>query len=573
MTPQTLLKIWIEKVKDDNDLKSELKLLQDTAEIEDRFYRDLEFGTGGLRGLIGAGTNRMNIYTVGKATQGLANYLNQKREHHSVAIAYDSRIKSAEFAKRAAGVLAANGIDAHVFQELMPTPTLSYAVRALSCDAGIVITASHNPAAYNGYKVYGSDGCQITLEMANEVLNEIKRVDPFEDVNHEGFDEALNNGRIHWIPDGLVKNYIDEISEESLVSEKSNKEDLKIVYTPLHGAGLRCVVDILKKNGYTDLEVVESQKLPDGRFPTCPYPNPEVKEALKEGLRVCREVNADILLATDPDCDRVGIAVRSCQDFELLSGNEVGILLLDYICKRKAESRSMPKRPVCIKTIVTTDMVYPIAETHEVEVMEVLTGFKFIGETIGELEKAGRVDDYILGFEESYGYLTSTKVRDKDAVNASLLIVEMAAYHAKENKTLLDAMTDLYEKYGYYHNLLSSYDFPGKTGMETMNRFMEGLRNKTPKNLTGLKITTVTDYLNSNIVKMGQFVGKVNLPSSNVIRLEIGNIASVVVRPSGTEPKLKAYISTKLHSRTQSADLANLLKEALGQMVGEYQPR
>ena len=426
--------LWKNQSLSDNDLTDELNsICKNSEEIKDRFYKDLTFGTGGLRGIIGAGTNRINVYTIAKATQGLANYLKKNFSKTKVAIAYDSRIKSDLFAKEAARVLAANKIKVFIYKELMPTPALSFAVRHLKCHAGIVITASHNPAEYNGYKVYGNDGCQITIDTANAVLKEINKIDIFNDVKRMTFDEAVDKKIINYIDEKDIQAFLNAVSTQSLNKNLSNKENLNIVYTPLNGSGLKCVTETLKMNGFSNITVVSTQEKPDGNFPTCPYPNPEIKEALQEGLKLCEKINADILLATDPDCDRVGIAVKYQNEYKLLSGNEVGVLLFDYICKIRLKNNAMPSNPVCIKTIVTTDMIYPIAQKYGVRIIDVLTGFKFIGEQIGLLEKSGQDNQYIFGFEESYGYLSGTHVRDKDAVNASLLICEMTAFYKNQN--------------------------------------------------------------------------------------------------------------------------------------------
>ena len=416
--------LWRNQNLADNDLIDELNsICENSEEVKDRFYKDLTFGTGGLRGIIGVGTNRINIYTIAKATQGLANYLKKNFSKAKVAVAYDSRIKSDLFAKEAARVLAANNIKVFIYKELMPTPALSFAVRHLKCHAGIVITASHNPAEYNGYKVYGSDGCQITLGTANAVLKEINKIDIFNDVKRMNFDDAVDKKIINYIEEKDIQAFLNAVSTQTLNKNIANKENLNIVYTPLNGSGLKYVTKALKMNGFSNINVVPSQENPDGNFPTCPYPNPEIKEALQEGLKLCEKINADILIATDPDCDRVGIAVKYQDKYQLLSGNEVGVLLFDYICKTRMKNNSMPSNPVCIKTIVTTDMIYPIAQKYRVKIIDVLTGFKFIGEQIGLLEKIDQDNEYIFGFEESYGYLSGTYVRDKDAVNASLLIL------------------------------------------------------------------------------------------------------------------------------------------------------
>lgn len=549
--------LWKNQSLSDNDLVVELEsIAQNEEEIKDRFYQELTFGTGGLRGIIGAGTNRINIYTIAKATQGLAAYLKKKSTKPSVAIAYDSRVKSDVFAKEAACVLAANRIKVYIYRELMPTPALSFAVRHLKCSAGIVITASHNPCEYNGYKVYGKDGSQITLDAASSVFTEINKVDIFNTVKRIDFDKALDKGLIKFIEEKDVETYLELVSAQTLNKDLPNKSDLKIVYTPLNGAGLRCVTRTLSDNGFSNVTVVPSQEKPNGTFPTCPYPNPEVKEALQEGLKVCSKNNADILVATDPDCDRVGIAVKHHSEYKLLSGNEVGILLFDYICKTRVKNGTMPKDPVCIKTIVTTDMVYPIAQKYGVRVIDVLTGFKFIGEQIGLLEALGNVEQYIFGFEESYGYLSGSYVRDKDGVNASLLICEMAAFYRNQNLTLVDVLNNLYQEFGYYKNVLKSYEFKGISGFVNMQLIMNQFRTNTPSALNGKSILFVYDYLNGVKTSANRQREKILLPPSDVLKFEMSDNCSVVIRPSGTEPKLKVYISVASKYKENTDKLA-----------------
>ena len=535
--------LWKNQNLLDEDLTDELNSIFDNSEeINDRFYKDLTFGTGGLRGIIGAGTNRINIYTIAKASQGLAAFLNKNFCNAKVAIAYDSRIKSELFAKESARVLAANKIQVFLFDELMPTPALSFVVRHLNCTAGIVITASHNPAEYNGYKVYGNDGCQITIDTANAVFDEINNVDIFNDVKRVDFNEAIDKKIIKYIDDSVIQEFFAAVSRQSLNRELVNKENLNIVYTPLNGSGLKCVTETLKINGFSQINIVTSQEKPNGFFPTCPYPNPEVKEALYEGIKLCKKVKADILLATDPDCDRIGIAVKHKNEYIMLSGNEVGVLLFDYICKIRSKNKTMPSNPLCIKTIVTTDMIYPIAKKYGVEVLDVLTGFKFIGEQIGLLEKNGDIDRYIFGFEESYGYLSGTYVRDKDAVNAALLICEMATYYQNQNLTLVDALHQLYLEFGYYRNILKCFSFEGIAGFKKMQAIMKQLRENPPANIYGKTIESFFDYLNR--IKVSNNASEpISLPSSDVLKFNLKDNTSIVIRPSGTEPKLKVYIS------------------------------
>lgn len=524
---------WNTQELDDEDLITELNNIKESeTEIFDRFYRNLEFGTGGLRGVIGVGTNRMNIYTVAKATQGYSNYLKKQTASPSVAIAYDSRIKSDVFAKVAAEVFAANGVRVYIYPELMPTPSLSFAVRHLKCSGGIVITASHNPSKYNGYKVYGSDGCQITTEAAASILAEIEAVDIFKAVKNCSFEEALAQEKVTYIGDQVVREYLNAVSSLTLCEDETDK-GFSIVYTPLNGAGLRCVTQVLKENGFTNISVVKEQEKPDGRFLTCPYPNPEIREALELGLRDAKKLGSDLLLATDPDCDRVGIAVRSNEDYVLLSGNEVGMLLLDYICKRRIALNKMPKNPILVKTIVTIDMANRIAEDYGVQVIDVLTGFKFIGEQIGLLEAKGEEDRFIFGFEESYGYLTGGYVRDKDAVDGSLMICEMFAYYKNQGLSMIDVLNDLYQRYGYCLNTLHSYTFEGAEGFQKMQTIMQELRKTSLKETAGRKVIEVRDYLE----------GINQLPKSDVLKYMLESNTSIVIRPSGTEPKLKVYLS------------------------------
>ncbi len=543
----TLYAEWMEKAVQDPDLKTELISIDGKAEeISDRFYRDLEFGTGGLRGVIGAGTNRMNIYTVGKATQGLANYLkNTGKADLSVAIAYDSRIKSDVFARHAASIFAANGIKANIYPELMPTPMLSFAVRALGCDAGIIVTASHNPAKYNGYKVYGSDGCQVTLNAAEQILSEIEKLDIFSDVKTVDFDKAVSDGSISYIGQEVIDDYIANVKKQSIHPELCAASGLKVVYTPLNGAGNKPVRRILKEIGITDVTVVKEQEMPDGNFTTCPYPNPEIREALELGLKLCEQVKPDLLLATDPDSDRVGIAVPDGDGYVLFTGNEVGALLLEYICRERIAKGTMPKAPVAVKTIVTTEIVRKIAAKYGVQLIDVLTGFKFIGEQIGFLEAKGEADRYIFGFEESYGYLAGSYVRDKDAVVGSMLICEMAAFYRSKGISLVQARADMYKEYGYYCNKLENFAFEGESGMKKMNGIMDTLRTDYPKTVAGKKVIGLADYKQS--VKYDLVSGEqevLTLPKSNVITLYLEDDASIVIRPSGTEPKIKLYYTT-----------------------------
>ena len=555
MTEKELYTLWCENAKDDPDLCTELESIKDDNDaIVDRFYRDLEFGTGGLRGVIGAGTNRMNIYTVRRATQGFADYLNQEYTNPSVAISYDSRIKSDVFSKAAAEVLAANGIKVHIYSELMPTPCLSWATRALKCQGGIMVTASHNPAKYNGYKVYGEDGCQITLRGAEIILEKINSLDMFTGVKTSSFDEELAKGNISYIGQDVIEDFYKHVLAEGINTDLCASSGLKVVYTPLNGTGNKPVREILKRIGITDVTVVKEQENPDGNFTTCPYPNPEIREALEVVLRYCNEVKPDLLLATDPDCDRVGIAVPDGNGgYALFSGNEVGALLLEYICQQRIKKGTMPENPIAVKTIVTTDIVNLIGKEYGVEIINVLTGFKFIGEQIGLLEAKGEEKRYIWGFEESYGYLSGSYVRDKDAVDASMLICEMAAYYRTQGITLLQARENMYKKYGFFYQTLYSFTFEGASGMKKMADIMENLRNAHPTEIAGLKVIRFDDYKlsTSKNVVTGE-VTELTLPKSNVLAFFLEGGSKVIVRPSGTEPKVKAYITSKQDTREEA---------------------
>ena len=558
---------WLSQPLDDPDLTEELKSIQGQEdEINDRFYRELEFGTAGLRGVIGAGTNRMNVYTVRKATQGLSNYLLKHAEGkpQSVAIAYDSRIKGVLFSKESAAVLAANGIKAYIYPQLMPTPALSYAVRHLKCDAGICVTASHNPAKYNGYKAYGSDGCQITADMADGITQEIGALDIFADVKKMDFEEGRKQGLIEYIGDETMGAFLDDVYKESLTGDASN---LKLVYTPLNGAGRVCVLRILERIGIKDVTVVPEQEYPDGNFPTCPYPNPEFREALQKGLELCEKVQPDLLLATDPDSDRVGIAVNQGGEFKLMTGNEVGILLLDFIARVKQEQGKLPAHPVAVTTIVSTDMVDPIAQHYSIEMRRCLTGFKYIGDIIAELEeKEGNADSYLLGFEESYGYLSGGYVRDKDAVDGSMLICQMASYYKRQGKTLVDVMNELYETYGYYQNATLNFAFEGEDGMKTMQKIMDTLRQEPPAEIAGTKVVGRSDYLLSQ--SYGDKEGVIDLPKSNVLEYRMENGCKLIVRPSGTEPKIKIYLSGKGATMEESLAEIEKMKAAAPGLLG-----
>ena len=529
---------WLKLAAADADVSEELRRMDET-QMEDAFYRDLSFGTGGLRGVIGAGTNRMNIYTVAKASRGLSDYLKKNFSTPSVVIGYDSRIKSELFAKMAAGVFAANGVTVNIWPALMPVPTVSFAVRYLGASAGVMITASHNPSKYNGYKVYGADGCQITTEAAGEILAEIQKLDIFSDVRTGDFDAAVAAGEIRYIPEEVYTAFVEAVKKQSVLFGEEVNKNVAIVYSPLNGSGLKPVTRTLKEMGYTNITVVKEQEQPDGHFPTCPYPNPEIKEAMALGMEYARKCNADLLLATDPDCDRAGIAVKNRSgEYELLTGNQVGLLLLDYICQQRVKHGKMPADPVMVKTIVTMDMGELIAKHYGVRTVNVLTGFKFIGEQIGKLEKQGKADSYIFGFEESYGYLTGTYVRDKDGVNGAYMICEMFSYYASRGLTLTDKLEELYKTYGYCLNTLHSYTFEGSAGFAKMQAIMQEFRSGIGS-FGGKRVVKLLDYA----------PGIDGLPRSDVLKFLLEDNCSVVVRPSGTEPKLKLYISVSAKDR------------------------
>lgn len=563
MKEKELYSLWCENAKADPDLLTELESIRNDDEaINDRFYRDLEFGTGGLRGVIGAGTNRMNIYTVKRATQGFADYLNQEYKNPSVAVSFDSRIKSDVFSKAAAEVLAANGIKVHIYTELMPTPCLSFAVRKLKCQGGIMVTASHNPAKYNGYKVYGEDGCQITLRGAEIIINKINSLDMFNDVKSSDFDEEVAKGNICYIGDDVIEAFYEKVLAEGINTELCSSSGLRVVYTPLNGTGNKPVREILKRIGITDVTVVKEQENPDGNFTTCPYPNPEIREALEVGLRYCNEVKPDLLLATDPDCDRVGIAVPDGDGYALFSGNEVGAMLLEYIASQRIEKSTMPENPIAVKTIVTTDIVNSIGKEYGVEIIDVLTGFKFIGEQIGILEAKGEENRYIFGFEESYGYLSGSYVRDKDAVNASMLICEMAAYYRTKGISLIQARENMYNKYGMFYQTLYSFTFEGESGMKKMDSIMTSLRENPPTEIAGIPVVKFDDYKasTSKNISSGE-VTEITLPKSNVLAFFLDGGSKVIVRPSGTEPKIKTYLTAKQPTKAKAEILEKKLHE------------
>ena len=559
---------WCRQVKEDY-LLEELNAIKDNdREIEDRFLLNLEFGTAGLRGVLGAGTNRMNIYTVAKATQGLANYLLSEEEHPKVAISYDSRNRSREFAKISARVLAANGIKVYIYSTLMPVPMLSFAVRNTGSSAGIMVTASHNPAKYNGYKVYGPDGCQMTSESADKVLGEINKLDIFKDIKKVDFEKALEEKTIEYTPDSVINAYYEWCLGQMMRKDIFKKEPLQLVYTPLNGAGNLPVRHVLKTAGLENISVVKEQEMPNGNFPTCPYPNPEIKEAMALGLEQAKREKADILIATDPDCDRVGIAVKEAGDYIMLTGNQVGILLVDYIAKTRKELGTLPENPILVKSIVTSSLADRVAKSHGVETVNVLTGFKYIGDTIKKLEEKGEKDRFILGFEESYGYLVGTEVRDKDAVVATLVICEMAAYYRSIGSSVYKALQEIYQKLGFYLNKVDSYTFEGLRGMDKMKEIMSALRANPLMKLGDYEVEAREDY--KTLVHKDEKTGRVTdikLPSSNILVYMLQGGHQVIIRPSGTEPKIKVYYSIKGKDRREAdmikADIDKTIKSVL----------
>lgn len=562
---------WLENAVEDKDLKAELESIKNNEdEIYDRFYTALKFGTAGLRGIIGAGTNRMNIYVVRQATQGLANYVLKKYGKGSVAISHDSRIKADLFMNEAARVLAANGIKVYITSELQPTPVLSYLVRYFKCQAGIMVTASHNPAAYNGYKAYGEDGCQMTDVAANTVYDEISKLDMFKDVKIADFDESVKSGMIEYVDDSVYDTYLEKVMEQQVNPGVCKGADLKVVYTPLNGTGNKLVRKVLGKIGVNDVVVVPEQELPDGNFTTCPYPNPEIKEALAKGLELCEKEQPDLLLATDPDADRVGIAVKDYDgSYRLISGNEDGVMLTNYILSCKKASGKLPEKPVVVKTIVTTKLINKLCEKYGCELKNVLTGFKYIGEVILNLEKKHEENRYLFGFEESYGYLSGTYVRDKDAVVASMLVCEMAAYYKKQGKSLAEVIDGLYEEFGYYLNKTYSFEFGGAAGMHKMADIMTAVRDNTPKSIAGYDVVKVSDYLlrKETDVATGS-VTDIDLPKSNVIALHLADDNAVIIRPSGTEPKIKLYITSVGKDKDNASEICEKLVVASKEILG-----
>lgn len=566
MNNNELYDLWLEKAVADPDLKKELLSIKgNDDEILDRFYRELEFGTAGLRGVIGAGTNRMNYYTVGRATQGLADFLNKHFDKPSIAIGYDSRIKSEYFSVEAAKTLAANGIKVYLYKELEPTPCLSFAIRHFKTSSGIILTASHNPAKYNGYKCYNENGYQMTDEEAEETYGFIQKVDYFDGIKTMDFDEAVEKGLIEYMGQDVIDLFLDEVIKQCVNPGICEKADLNVIYTPLNGTGNKPVRKILDRIGVKKVTVVPQQENPDGNFPTCPFPNPEIKQAFECALELAKSVKPDLLLATDPDCDRVGIAVNDGNgEYQLMSGNEVGAMLLNYLLSQKKEQGKLSENSIAVKSFVSTDLAEVIAKKYNCTFKNLLTGFKYIGELITQLEKEGKADNFVMGFEESYGYLAGTHARDKDAVVASMLICEMAAYYKTKGKTLIDVMNELYDEFGYYCNTVQSYTFEGASGMQKMADIMDGLRVNVPVQFAGYKVTKIDDYKTSISTAVDtKEESKITLPKSNVLAYTLTDGNKVIVRPSGTEPKIKAYITAVGTSEDNAKEIANkLLKDA-----------
>ena len=560
-----LYALWLEKTANDPDLHAELLSIEGKEdEILDRFYRSLEFGTAGLRGVIGAGTNRMNVYTVNQATQGLASYLRDEFQNPSVAIAYDSRICSDVFARSAAGVLAANGVHVYIYPELVPTPMLSFAVRELGCSSGIIITASHNPAKYNGYKCYDPNGYQMTDEAAARTFDYIGKTDMFTGVKTMPFDQGIENGMIEYIGKDVCEKFYTQVLRQQINPGVCAEAGLRLVYTPLNGTGNKPVREILRRIGQADVSVVPEQEYPDGNFPTCPFPNPEIREAFNCALTLAAQNGADLLLATDPDCDRVGIAVLDEGEYKLLTGNEVGVLLTEYILSCRQKNGTLPKDPVVVKSFVTTELVTKVAAKYGGETRSLLTGFKYIGECITQLEEKGEADRFVVGMEESYGYLAGTHARDKDAVVASMLITEMAAYYKTQGKSLVQKMQELYGEYGMYRNTLLNFGFEGASGMEKMRQLMQDLRADAPTEIAGLPVLAVSDYQSRETTDTASGeVTPIDLPRSNVLRYALPGGSGVIVRPSGTEPKIKIYITAVAADAEQADALAGRIADSM----------
>ena len=565
-----LYDLWCKKATADKDLLPELEAVKgNEEEILDRFYKNLEFGTAGLRGVIGAGTNRMNVYTVNQATQGLADYLNADFQEPTIAIAYDSRIKSDAFARSAACVLAANGVKVYLYPELVPTPMLSYAVRTLHCSSGIILTASHNPSKYNGYKCYDPNGYQMTDEAAAKTYSYIQKVDMFDGVKTMDFDEALEKGMISYIGQEMFEGFYEAVLRAQVNPSAAAGTDLSVIYTPLNGTGNKPVREILKRIGIRDVTVVPEQEYPDGNFPTCPYPNPEIRQAFECAIALSETKKADLLLATDPDCDRVGIAVRDGDAYKLMTGNEVGAMLTEYVLSALQEQGKLPEKPIVVKTIVTSRLIAQIAAHYGAETADLLTGFKYIGELVTKLEAAGEADRFVLGMEESYGYLRGTHARDKDAVVASMLICEMAAYYKAKGMSLYEFMQSLYRRYGMYCNTVLNFGFEGAAGMETMRNMMETLRQNPPKVIAGEAVHSISDYqtrLTTDTESGAQTA--IELPRSNVLSYRLDGADGVIVRPSGTEPKIKVYITAVADSEAAAEEKAQTIGKDMEALLG-----
>lgn len=549
-------KRWKETDLLDIDLNTELDAIAcDDDAIKERFAVSLQFGTAGLRGTLGAGTNRMNIWVVRQATQGVAEWVKTQGGTQTVAISYDSRLKGWNFAREAAGVLAANGINVRIYDELMPVPALSFATRYYKCNAGIMVTASHNPAKYNGYKTYGPDGCQMTDDAVAVVYDSIQKTDVLTGAKYMPFSEGVEKGLIKFVGEDCKNGLYEAIEARQVRPGLCKSAGLKLVYSPLNGTGLVPVTHVLKDMGITDITIVPEQEYPNGYFTTCSYPNPEIYAAMEKGVELAKEVGADLMLATDPDADRVGIAMK-CPDgsYELVSGNEMGVLLLDYICAGRIEKGTMPENAVAVESIVSTPLAEKVAEHYGVELRHTLTGFKWIGDQIAKLEEAGEVDRFIFGFEESYGYLAGPYVRDKDAIIGSMLICEMAAYYRSIGSSIKQRLEEIYAQYGRYLNLVDAYEFPGLSGMDKMAGIMKGLRDNVPVEFAGKKVTKVTDYLDT---------ASTGLPKSNVLRYDLEDGSVLIVRPSGTEPKIKTYFTTSGATLEEAQAKKDALTEAI----------
>lgn len=571
MSHNELYKTWLNKATEDPALSAELKSIEgNDNEIYERFYTQLKFGTAGLRGVLGAGTNRMNIYIVRQATQGLANYVNKTFGGGAVAISHDSRINADVFMIEAAKVLAANGIKTYITSELQPTPVLSFLVRHFGCKAGIMVTASHNPAKYNGYKAYGEDGCQMTDVSASIVYDEICSIDMFDGVKLMDFDKAVEEGLIEYVKDEVYDEYLNNVKAQQANVGICKGADLKVVYTPLNGTGNKLVRRVLADIGVEDVSIVKEQEMPDGNFTTCPFPNPEIREALELGLKMCDEVKPDLLLATDPDADRVGIAVpENDGSYRLVTGNETGIMLTDYLLRVKSEQGTLPENPIIVKTIVSTQLVKRICGDYGCQMVDVLTGFKYIGEVILGLEQKKEENRFLLGFEESYGYLSGTYVRDKDAVVASMLIAEMAAYYKKQGKSLTEVIDSLYDKYGYYLNRTLDFYFEGASGMDKMAEIMNSLRENAPAEIDGKKVIAVSDYLLSKTTNLEtNETESIELPKSNVLSYSLEGGNAVIVRPSGTEPKIKLYLTSVGTSKENTLEIMENLATSAKKLLG-----